>query len=257
MGYFWALADTHVSFGKPKDMARFGERWTNHAERIAAAWRTQIAPDDVVLVAGDLSWAGKPGKVEADLAWLAALPGRKVIVRGNHDHWWRTIDEVRQLVTPLGLIALEGDCIVIDDVLVCGTMGYISPSDPYYDPELPKDSERYARELGRLTSALDCAAAQRTPGQRLIVMLHYPPFTSQGQPTAFVEAISRAAPTLCVYGHLHRSAEWQVAVNTIYQGVEYRLVAADFVQMTPQRLFDSPFDPKDTAHGIGLLPHST
>ncbi|MHB8627726.1 MAG: metallophosphoesterase [Aggregatilineales bacterium] len=234
MAQFWAIADTHLSFGKPKDMARFGERWVDHAQRLATAWRASVAADDIVLLPGDLSWADKPTKVIADLEWLTALPGRKVLVRGNHDHWWRNIDEVRKVLEPFGFYALQGDSCTFDGVLVCGAMGYVAPNDPYYEKDTRKD--RYERELKRLESALQHAAAQRTPDQPWVVMLHYPPFTSDGQPTPFAEAITQAKPTICLYGHLHRAAEWEVAVNGLYEGVDYRLVAADFIQMMPQRV---------------------
>src|SRR5579863_1168066 len=102
MVQFWSIADTHLSFGKPKNMARFGERWEDHPGQIAAAWRACVVPDDVVLIPGDFSWADKPTKVIADLEWLSGLPGRKVLVRGNHDHWWRSIEDVRKVLEPYG-----------------------------------------------------------------------------------------------------------------------------------------------------------
>ncbi len=235
MAKFWAIADTHLSFGKPKDMARFGERWVGHVQRLADNWRACVSADDVVLLAGDLSWADKPTKVIADLEWLAALPGRKVLVRGNHDHWWRNIEAARKVLEPYGFYALQGDSQIFDGVVVCGAMGYIAPNDPYYENDTRKD--RFERELKQVKSALIHAAAQRTPDLPCLLMLHYPPFTSDGQPTPFVEAITEARPTLCLYGHLHRAVEWEVAVNGLYEGVEYRLVAADFIQMMPQRVF--------------------
>jgi uncharacterized protein len=234
---FWAIADTHLSFAKPKDVSRFGELWINHAERIKASWQELVAPDDVVIIAGDVSWADKPSKVRADLEWLSEFPGRKIIIRGNHDHWWRSIIDTRALIAPFGLEALEADAREIDGVILCGTMGYVAPNDPYYHADVTKDRERYERELGRLESALIAATAQRNANQPLIVVLHYPPFTSDGQPTAFSEAISRARPTICLYGHLHRSAEWEVAVNEVRDGVQYRLIASDFVKMTLQKIW--------------------
>jgi len=196
-----------------------------------------VAPDDVVILAGDISWADKPTKVKADLEWLAPLPGRKIIVRGNHDHWWRSIADTRALIAPFHLEALEADALMINGVILCGTMGYIAPNDPYYRETEQKDHDRYERELGRLESALIAATALRNANQPLIVIVHYPPFTSDGQPTAFSEAISRARPTICLYGHLHRSVEWEVAVNEPRDGVLYRLIASDFVDMTLQKIW--------------------
>jgi len=237
MTSFWAIADTHLSFGKPKDVSRFGDLWIDHAERIRASWLAQVAPDDVVIIGGDISWADKPSKVLADLAWIGALPGRKILLRGNHDHWWRTINDVRTLLATYGLEAIEADAIQIDGVILCGTMGYLAPNDPYYHADQTKDRERYERELGRLESALIAGTAIRNHDQPLIVLLHYPPFTSDAQPTAFSAAISRAHPTMCLYGHLHRPPEWAVAVNEVRDGILYRLIASDFVNMTLQKIW--------------------
>lgn len=229
---FWAIADTHLSFAKPKDMARFGDKWADHPSHLAAIWQASIRPDDVVLIPGDVSWAQSMNKLWPDLNWLYALPGRKVLLRGNHDHWWRDVINVRKIIEPMGFYALEGDSITLDGVLICGAMGHIAPNDPYYRVDPKKD--RYTRELRRLECALQHAAERRAPDQPLVLMMHYPPFTSDGKPTPYVDLITRYQPTLCLYGHLHRQAEWEVARNGVYQGVQYALVAADYLQMTPR-----------------------
>jgi uncharacterized protein len=228
---FWAIADTHLSFGKPKDMSRFSDKWIGHPETIATAWRSLVAPQDVVLVPGDVSWAQTTTKIAADLAWLAPLPGRKILLRGNHDHWWKEIYTVRKILEPWGYYALEGDSIDVDGVIVCGAMGHIAPDDPYFVEDPRKD--RYQREYKRLELALQHADAQRKAGQPVVLMMHYPPFTSEGKPTGYVDLITRYQPTICIYGHLHRASEWAVACNTSYNGVLYQLVAADFLGMTP------------------------
>src|SRR5258707_12805169 len=138
---FWAIGDTHLSEGKPKDIARFGERWSRHPQALAEAWQAKVSADDVVLVAGDISWAQTVNKVLPDLDWLSALPGRKILLRGNHDHWWKDIYHVRKIVEPMGFYALEGDCIALTDGIVCGAMGHMPPDDPYYvdDPPTNRD----------------------------------------------------------------------------------------------------------------------
>ncbi len=236
---FWAISDTHLSFGKPKDMARFGERWGDHTERIADAWRSRVAADDVMLLPGDISWAQTQTKVLPDMDWLTSLPGRKVLLRGNHDHWWKSIDVARKITEPLGLYTLEGDSITLDGVILCGAMGHLAPDDPYYVEDTKKD--RYQRELTRLEAALQSGAEQRLRGQPMILLMHYPPFTSEGKPTAYVDLITHYRPTLCLYGHLHRSAEWKVAMNGVYEGVTYRLVAADYLEMIPQWVLTTEF----------------
>lgn len=236
----WAIADTHLSFAKPKDMARFGGEWVDHEATIAAHWRERIATQDIVLLPGDVSWAQQTSRIWADLMWLQQLPGRKVLLRGNHDHWWKSIDSVRKIVEPMGFYALEGDSITMDGVVICGAMGHVAPHDPYYKEDPKKD--RYHRELDRLERALQHGTEARTNGDAsvrlpMILMTHYPPFTSDGQRTAYVDLISRYQPTLCIYGHLHHRKEWEIACNGTFEGVTYQLVASDFLAMTPRAIW--------------------
>lgn len=233
---FWAIGDTHLSFARPRDQERFGEKWRNYVQRIADNWRKTVHTDDVVLLLGDVSWANTPKKVRPDLAWLAELPGRKVMVRGNHDRWWRNIDDVRGKILPPGFFALQGDTLEIDGVLLCGAQGHIAPNDPYYRPDPPHN--RYEREIATLQAGIEQVAQVRQNGQPLIVMLHYPPFTSDAQPTAFSAMIEQVAPAQCLYGHLHRASEWEVAITGQERhGIKYRLLAADFVDMMLQQVW--------------------
>jgi len=216
-------------------MSRFGEKWHDHVQRIEQDWRSKVTPDDVVLVLGDLSCASTYKVVQPDLAWLGNLPGRKVMVRGNHDRWWRDIAEVRRMMLPDSVYALQGDAINMEGIILCGAQGHVAPHDPYYRPDPP--ANRYERELNTLQSALQSAAAIRQPDQALIVMMHYPPFTSEGKPTIYSELIEQHAPALCLYGHLHKEHEWAVAVQGRHMGIEYRLLASDFVGMMLQHIF--------------------
>ncbi len=215
-------------------MTRFGQHWADHEQRIAAHWRANIQPEDVVLLLGDTSFGNTQRRVLPDLDWLAQLPGRKVMIRGNHDRWWTDIKKVRRML-PEHTYALQGDCLEMDGVLLCGAQGHIAPEDPYYKPDPPHN--RYEREIKTLAAAVRAAQAQRAPDQPLIVMMHYPPFTSKGQPTAFSRMLTPLAPALCLYAHLHREDEWRVAVHDqTRDGITYRLLSADFVDMMLQRV---------------------
>ena len=200
----------------------------------AAAWRARIAPDDIVLLPGDLSWAHSPLKVQPDLDWLAKLPGRKVLARGNHDYWWRKLSQIERDLLPQRVSAVQGTCLAMDDVLICGTMGHIAPNDPYYQTHKYKS---YQRELRWLQQALNQAADLRTAGQPLLLMLHYPPYTSDGQPSGFTEVIQAHQPDVCVYGHLHFEEEWQVAADEPRDGTRYHLVSCDYLNMIPRQVW--------------------
>ncbi len=231
----WAIADLHLSFATPKPMDVFGERWRNHPGRLAAAWHERIADDDVVLLAGDNSWALKLPDALVDLQWIAALPGHKVLTKGNHDYWWDAARK-RRAELPASLTLVEADAAVCGDWVLCGTRAWLTPGHPTFDPAT--DERIYARELGRLERAL--AAAQRlAEGSRPIgVLLHYPPFFPDGRPTRFAEMLSAAAVAFCVYGHLHRRADWNVAVQGERGGVRYHLTAGDFLNFVPSLIVD-------------------
>ena len=232
---FWAIGDTHLSFAKPRDFTQFGEKWHDHTDRIAAHWRQSVQPHDVVLMLGDTSWANSTSRVRPDIEWLAELPGRKVMIRGNHDRWWTNIKKVRRNILPEGFYALQGDCMELEGVLLCGAQGHLAPDDPFYKPDPPKN--RYERELDTLQLALNAAKQARKPGQQLIIMMHYPPFTSDAKPTLFSALVEEHAPAMCLYGHLHRSSEWKAAIQGQRAGIDYRLLSADFVDMMLQEVW--------------------
>lgn len=129
-GMLWSISDLHLSFARPKPMDIFGSRWKDHPERIAAAWRVRVRPDDVVLLAGDTSWAMKLQDALVDLEWLATLPGRKIISRGNHDYWWSSerTNRVRRALPP-GIDILEASAIDIGAAVVCATRGWNAPEN--------------------------------------------------------------------------------------------------------------------------------
>ncbi len=207
----------------------FGEHWKNHARRIAAAWCERVQPDDHVLIAGDISWAMKIGEALPDLQWIAALPGHKVIIKGNHDYWWHRVGPIRPHL-PASITALEASAADIGSAVVCGTRGWIAPETAGFDPD--EDARVYNRELGRLERAL-AAAQHLAQGQRpIIVMIHYPPFINR-QPTGFSERIAAAGAAACIYGHLHRAEDWGSAVQGMVNNVFYQLTACDYLRFGP------------------------
>jgi predicted phosphohydrolase len=226
----WTLSDLHLSHAHPKPMDIFGPQWRNHPERIAAAWRARVAPDDWVLVAGDISWAMKLPDALVDLRWLDALPGRKVLIRGNHDYWCsRRVNPIRSYLPPT-IILLSADAIDIGEAIVCGTRGWITPETTGYNPAT--DDSIYQRELTMLDRALAQAHELAGAAKPIVVMLHYPPFFNQ-QPTEFARRIGASGARACIYGHLHRKQDHDNAVNRTVDGVSYQLTAADFLDFGP------------------------
>ena len=120
MPRLFALSDPHLSLSGAKPMDVFGSRWDNHAERLAANWRRLVGADDIVLIPGDISWAMRLDMAKPDLEWLAALPGRKILLRGNHDYWWQSLGKLAALNLP-DIFFVQNNHVVIDGVAVGGT----------------------------------------------------------------------------------------------------------------------------------------
>lgn len=218
----FAIGDLHLPGGDDKPMDVFGEQWTDHFERIARDWRARVSPEDVVLIPGDVSWAMQLSAALPDLAAIAALPGRKVLSKGNHEYWWSSVTQVRAAL-PAGMYAIQHDALDLGEAVVCGTRGWIFPGGDA--PLTPEDEKIYRRELGRLRMALD-EAAKRTDGRPLVVMLHYPPLYAQGRASGFSELIEAYPVHTVVYGHLHGAAI-RTGFNGVHGGVRYRLTSCD------------------------------
>lgn len=219
----WAIADLHLAGGQDKPMDVFGIHWINHAERIADHWRSVVAPDDLVLIAGDISWAMQMPDVMDNLRWIDALPGRKVMCKGNHDYWWSSRSKVRAILPP-SISIVDCDAVIIDDVVVCGTRGWSVPGDRDFKQSV--DQRIYERELGRLDRALAGAQVLANNERPIIVLIHFPPFRD-GVPTEFAKRIAAAGANICVYGHLHHPDQWANATTGNVDGVDYYLTACD------------------------------
>lgn len=219
-----AIADPHLSSRVAKPMDVFGPAWHGHPEAFFAGWRETVRDDDLVLVPGDVSWAMRLEDALPDLAAIAALPGRSVLLRGNHDYWWPSLRKLRAAL-PDGMHAIQHDALRFGDVIVAGTRGWVVPGSPGAGPD---DERIYQREVARLRLSLD--AAQRLGPGRLVVMLHFPPTNPRGEPSELLDVVRAAAPHALVFGHVH--GDTPVHVPTI-PGTVVRFVAADALRFRP------------------------
>ncbi len=216
MRRIWALADTHLSFAKPKPMDIFGEHWRDHPARIGAACRAVVEPNDLLLMPGDLSWAMKRADAEPDLAWLAALPGVKVLCKGNHDYWWDS-DK------PLDFPGLHDTPFVSDDgrVGVAGTRGWFPATGT--EAEKAQAEKIIAREVSRLSKRLEAIRGCETK----IALIHYPPLD------VFAPLLKEHGVETILYGHLHLNGK-DYPVPERWQGLRALCVAADRLRFTPR-----------------------
>ena len=192
----FSISDLHIGTCVDKPMDVFGKQWEGHFDKIKEDWLRRVGEQDVVLLAGDFSWAMSLEEVKGDLAELAALPGKKVLLKGNHDYWWQSVSKVRS-VLPEGVYALQNDVIRIGNYLFCGSRGWMM--------EHPEEEEKkiFDRELIRLELSLSAMAKVRREGDKVIGMTHFPPFDLTFASTPVTELFRKYEVDTVVYGHLH------------------------------------------------------
>lgn len=225
----YALADLHLPGGEEKPMEVFGSQWNRHFDTICEQWHAVVRPEDAVLIPGDISWAMQLSAAQADLLSIDALPGRKVLLKGNHDYWWSSLSKVRSAL-PAGMQIVQNDSVELPEAVVAGSRGWTLPTAQ--QPLPPEDEKIFQRELLRLELSLR-HARERGTDKPLVAMLHFPPLYADGQETAVTALLERYGVTKAVYGHLHGPGiknGW----NGPFHGVEYLLVSCDAVDFCPQ-----------------------
>lgn len=227
----FAIGDPHLSLAQPKPMDVFGPKWERHAQRMAENWRAVVAPDDVVLVPGDISWAMQLGAAKLDLEMIGALPGRKILLRGNHDYWWSSLAKVRSIL-PSGMVALQNNCVQLPGLAVVGTRGWTIPSEGAAE----EDRKIYAREVERLSLSLKDMERQQPTGV-ILGMTHFPPFLDLGNPTDFTRLFAQYGVKTVCYGHLHNLPPGRAFEGEI-DGVTYVHVSSDYIDFTPKYLME-------------------
>ena len=223
----FAIGDTHLSLSGEKPMDIFGPEWENHAERLKTNWEQTVSANDVVIIAGDIAWAMKRENAIDDLMWLAALPGKKILVRGNHDLWWDSIKKLNALEPSLFFI--QNNYFNAGGTAICGTRGWLCPGDSEFTEH---DRKIYSRELLRLEMSL--ASAEADGYSNKIVAMHYPPSNDKKEVSGFNQIIRDHGVSTVVYGHLHGSDAYKNGVQGMFYGAEYHLVSMDFLNCAPK-----------------------
>ena len=228
----FSISDLHLSGLSDKPMDVFGKGWENHFEKIQSDWRKKVlSDDDIVLIAGDVSWGTTLEEGLFDLEALKELKGRKVFVRGNHDFWWNGITRLRRAAPDGNFYFLQNDCVKFENVIICGSRGWTCPgSNDYSDT----DEKLYKREAERFKLCFKEVEKVREEGDRLIVMIHYPPFSKTVPSTEFTSLFEEFETEKVVFGHIH--GETFFPFRTVKNGIEYVLTSCDKVNFTLQRI---------------------
>lgn len=221
----YAIGDLHLCLGAPKPMDVFGGNWIGYMEKLKEGLSV-IRPEDTTVLLGDLSWALDLQQATADFAWVDQIPGRKIILKGNHDYWWSTTAKFNKFCQENGFtnqFILNNNHYEYEGWAICGTRGW------FFEEEKSgtHDEKVFRRELIRLETSLQSAGELPK-----IAFLHYPPKYKGYECPEILELLRKYEVRRCFYGHLH-GASHSLALEGQWDGLEYKLVSADKMDFRP------------------------
>ena len=224
----YTIGDLHLSLAGDKPMDKFGETWQNHPEKLRMGFAA-LEEDDLTVLCGDLSWAMSMLEAEADFRFIHELPGKKLILKGNHDYWWSTATKAYKFFGELGFDSLEilhNNAVLWNDVALCGTRGWFYEEDHGTE----HDRKMMLREIQRLETSLKAGGEREK-----IVFLHYPPVFRNYRCEEILRLLQDYEVRRCYYGHIHGRGI-PLAYNGWIGCTEFRLVSADAVGFAPVRV---------------------
>ena len=221
----FVIADLHLSFKNPKPMDIFGDNWTKHEEKIKKDWNEKVKEEDLVVLPGDFSWATYIEDTIPDFEYLNSLPGKKIMLKGNHDYWWTTVTSMRKFLKEnnfQNIDFLYNNSFEYENKILCGTRGW-----SLVDEEI--DEKLINRELGRLELSLQDGAKKTGENKEIIVFMHYPPITINNANSEFVKTMKQYEIKRCYYAHLHGNSH-KDAIEGIKNGIYFKLISADYLK---------------------------
>ena len=221
----YAIGDTHLSLNSDKPMDVFGGSWEGYVEKLRAGF-AHVKPEDTVVLCGDLSWGMSLEEARADFAFLDALPGRKILLKGNHDYWWTTANKMNTFFQENGfttLNILHNTCYFYGALALCGTRGWF-----FEENAKPQSAKVFRREVMRLEASLKAADEREK-----LCFLHYPPLYQGYTCPEILALLEQYGVTACYYGHLHGGSH-RLALEGTYGTVRYSLVSADYLRFYPK-----------------------
>lgn len=227
----YSVSDLHLSGLSDKPMDVFGAGWENHFEKIKADWQSKVSSDDIVLLCGDTSWGNVLEEGLYDLNSLKGLKGKKVFIRGNHDFWWNGITKLRDRAPDETFFFLQNDCVKFENIIICGSRGWTCPGSSDYTA---RDEKLYLREAERFKLCFKEVEKIKCEGDRVLVMIHYPPFSIKSPETYFTKLFEEQGVEKVIFGHIH--GESYFPYRTVKNGIEYILTSCDKVGFTLQRI---------------------
>lgn len=224
----YAIADLHLSFSENKPMDIFGENWEKHEQKVRENWLKKVDDDDLVVLPGDFSWAMHLKDAKEDFKFLDNLPGKKVLIKGNHDFWWTTLKSMNAFLEENQFESINfiyNNAINYENKIIVGTRGWTIG-------ETENAEKMKKRELRRLENSILFAKENFKPEKEIICALHYPPITKNmvksNEKSDYLELLKKYNIKKCIYGHLHGKAH-EEAVEGFIENIELNLVSCDYL----------------------------
>lgn len=221
----YAIADLHLSFKSNKPMDVFGENWKNYENKIKQDWIEKVKEDDLVLLPGDFSWATYIEDTDLDFKYLNNLPGKKLLLKGNHDYWWTTLTRMRKYIEENNFKNIDfiyNNSYLYEDNIIVGTRGWSLT-------EKGDTTKMLKRELARLELSFLDGIKKYGEDKNIIVCMHYPPMNE------FLEYMKKYNVKICLYGHLH-GKQHANAKEGIVNGVNLKLVSSDYLNFKLEKI---------------------
>lgn len=234
----FVIADLHLdTVTNEKSMEVFGNRWQNYIEKLKKNWIKVVSENDTVIIPGDISWALTTEDALADLKWIDALPGRKIIMKGNHDFWWSTLSKMRRFFCENCINTIDilyNNALEVENYIIAGSRGWFVDKAVQPSKSVTADYQKIVnREVIRLKLSLDNAKKlSESTGKEIITFFHFPPVWSDFECSEILETLKEYNITKCYFGHIHGS--YALGGIFTWDNIEFRMISADFLDFLPQ-----------------------
>ena len=224
----YVIGDLHLSFSVDKPMDIFGNHWENHAEKVKQNWLKKVNKDDTVILPGDFSWGIDLEEAKADFSFLNELPGKKILLKGNHDYWWNTVTKMDSFLKENGfenIFFLYNNSYFVENKVIVGTKGWTT-----LNPNSEENYKILKRECERFERSIQDGIRKFGDYKEIIAFLHYPPFYKEevNEEIDFVRVMKKYGIRKCYYGHLHGESHKE-AIEGEFEGIEFQLVSSDYL----------------------------
>ena len=230
----WAIADLHLSFNEDKPMHVFGDNWKKHEEKIKQDWQSKVKEEDTVLLPGDFSWSMYLEDTVKDFEYINNLPGKKILLKGNHDYWWTTVTKMRAFLEKnnfKNIDFLHNNSYFYENYIIAGTKGWALSGEE-------ADERLIQREMIRLELSITDGIQKYGQDKEIIVCMHYPPFNSYEKlELNFTKTMEKYNVKTCIYGHIHGAGAKEAITGQI-RGINYILASSDYTDFDLLKILD-------------------